>query len=115
LIGGKAVDNRLTCPNLEGDGWQALMTTKQMISPALVLTTVNAPYSKQLDAQALAHCLLDQAAAKAVPGHMSSFFGEVTPALQVEFAHLFNMSNTELAAAAKAFAAYTGESYPLAA
>jgi hypothetical protein len=30
----------------------------------LVLTTVNAPYSKQLGAQELAHCLLDPAAAK---------------------------------------------------
>jgi hypothetical protein len=86
-----------------------------MISPALVLGTVNAPYSKQLDARGLAHCLLDRAAAKAMPGHMSSFFGEVTPALQVEFAHLFNITDAELAAAAKAFAAYSGESYPLAA
>ena len=86
-----------------------------MMSPAIVLTTVNAPYSEQLDAQGLAHCLLDQTAAKAAPGHMSSFFGEVTPALQVEFAHLFNITNAELVAAAKAFATYSGECYPLAA
>jgi hypothetical protein len=86
-----------------------------MMSPALVLTTVNAPYSEQLDAQGLAHCLLDQSAAKAMPGHMSSFFGEVSPALQVYFAHLFNITDAELVAAAKAFAMYTGESYPLAA
>jgi hypothetical protein len=86
-----------------------------MMSPAIVLTTVNAPYSKQLDAEGLAHCLLDQAAAKAFPGHMSSFFGEVNPALQVGFASLFNISEQQLGAAAKAFAAYSGESYPLAA
>jgi hypothetical protein len=86
-----------------------------MKSPALVLATVNAPYSQQLDAQGLVHCLLDQAAAKAVPGHMSSFFGEVEPALQVGFAHLFDITDTELMAAAKAFAMYSGESYPLAA
>jgi hypothetical protein len=86
-----------------------------MKSPALVLATVNAPYSQQLDAQGLVHCLLDQAAAKAVPGHMSSFFGEVEPALQVGFAHLFDITDTELMAAAKAFAKYSGESYPLAA
>jgi hypothetical protein len=86
-----------------------------MKSPALVLATVNAPYSQQLDAQGLVHCLLDQAAAKAVPGHMSSFFGEVEPALQIGFAHLFNITDTELMAAAKAFAKYSGESYPLAA
>jgi hypothetical protein len=86
-----------------------------MMSPALVLTTVNAPYSEQLDAQQLAHCLLDQTAAKAVPGHMSSFFGEVEPALQIDFAHLFNITDAELVTAAKAFAMYSGESYPLAA
>jgi hypothetical protein len=82
---------------------------------AVVLTTVNAPYSKQLDAHALAHCLTDQTAAKAAPGHMSSFFGEVDPKLQLEFAHLFHISDAELAASAKAFAEFTGASYPLAA
>ena len=86
-----------------------------MKSPALVLSTVNAPYSQQLDAQALAHCLLDLAAAKQTPGHVSSFFGEVDPALQLEFAQSFNITKEQLVASAKAFAAYTGESYPLAA
>jgi len=87
-----------------------------MVSPAaLVLATVNAPYSKQLDAQELVHCLLDETAAKAVPGHMSVFFGELKPHLQVEFAHQFNVTEAQLVAAAKAFAAYSGESYPLAA
>jgi hypothetical protein len=81
----------------------------------LVLTTVNAPYSEQLDAQALAHCLIDQRAAKAKPGHMSSFFGEVDPALQVSFAEEFNISHAALVTAAKAFAEHSGESYPLAA
>jgi hypothetical protein len=46
---------------------------------------------------------------------MSSFFGEVDPKLQLEFAHLFGISDAELVASAKAFAGYTGESYPLAA
>ncbi len=86
-----------------------------MKTPALVLMTVNAPYSKKLDAQTLAHCLINEAAAKAFPGHMSSFFGEVQPALQFSFAHLFNITDAQLIAAAKAFAAYSGESYPLAA
>jgi hypothetical protein len=85
------------------------------MNPALVLTTVNAPYSTELDALELAHCLLDPAAAKAVPGHMSTFFGEVKPALQIGFAGMFNISELQLSAAAKAFAAYSGESYPLAA
>jgi len=81
----------------------------------LVLTTVNAPYVRQLDAQELANCLLDQTAAKAVPGHMSSFFGEVDPALQAAFAGQFGISEPHLVAAARAFAAYSGQSYPFAA
>ena len=86
-----------------------------MKDPALVLTTVNAPYSKKLTAPELVHCLLDHAAAKAVPGHMSSFFGEVTPELQLEFADLFGISHAQIAQATKAFSMYSGESYPLAA
>jgi hypothetical protein len=85
-----------------------------MIS-ALVLATVNAPHSKQLSAQDLVDCLLDPTKAKAVPGHMSAFFGEVELHLQVGFAHQFNVTDQELVAAAKAFAAYSGQSYPLAA
>ena len=84
------------------------------MSPALVLTTVNAPHSKQLDAQQLAYCLKNQAAAKAAPGHMSAFFGEVEPALQMDFASQFEITVPQLTAAAKAFAAYSGASYPLA-
>jgi hypothetical protein len=86
-----------------------------MKGPALVLATVNAPYSRKLDAQTLASCLLDHTAAKSVPGHMSAFFGEVKPALQIEFARQFDIDAAELAAAAKDFAAYTGQTYPLAA
>ena len=62
------------------------------MSPAFVLTTVNAPYSKQLSAQQLAYCLLDQTAAKAAPGHMSSFFGEIDPAYQLDFASQFGIT-----------------------
>lgn len=86
-----------------------------MKNPVLVLTTVNAPHSQKLDAPALAHCLIDQAAAKQAPGHVSAFFGEVEPALQLEFAQLFNITEAELVASAKAFAAYTGAAYALAA
>lgn len=83
--------------------------------PASVLTTVNAPYSTQLDAMALAHCLKDPAAAKASPGQMSAFFGEVEPELQKAFASAFEISEEQLVNAAKTFAAFSGESYPLAA
>jgi hypothetical protein len=85
-----------------------------MMSPVLVLTTVNAPFSQKLDATELVHCLLDPAAAKAMPGHMSLFFGEVKPALQIDFAGMFNITESQLSAAAKAFASYSGEGYPLA-
>jgi hypothetical protein len=81
---------------------------------AIVLASVHAPYSKQLDAEALGHCLHDQTAAKHAPGHMSSFLGEVEPALQIEFAHLFNITDETLKASARLFALYSGESYPLA-
>jgi hypothetical protein len=46
---------------------------------------------------------------------MSTFFGEVSPALQSAFASQSGISGPQLVAAAKAFAAYSGESYPLAA
>lgn len=87
----------------------------KMINPALVLTTVNAPYSSYLDAKGLANCLLNEAAAKAMPGHMSSFFGEVKPALQQAFAEAQGISTNQLISAAKAFSDYSGELYPLAA
>lgn len=86
-----------------------------MKSATHLLTTVNAPYSEQLDAATLAHCLTDFGAAKAKPGHMSSFYGEVDPKLQIAFAESFGISYPALVAAAKAFAEYSGESYPLAA
>jgi hypothetical protein len=87
----------------------------KMKDPALVLTTVNAPYSKQLGAQELAFCLQNPAAAKNVPGHMSSFFGEVEPALQQQFADWFGIPRAKLVSTANAFAEFSGESYPLAA
>lgn len=86
-----------------------------MMITSLVLAKINAPHREQLDAETLAHCLLDEAAAKAKPGHLSSFFGEVEPDLQIAFAHLFNITDAQLVSAAKAFAKYSGKSYPLAA
>ena len=84
------------------------------MSPDLVLTTVNAPYRRQLSAQELVGFLLDHSAARTVPGHMSSFFGEVRPELQLEFATMFGISETQLVAAAKSFASCSDETYPLA-
>lgn len=91
------------------------MALKQMNSPILVLATVNAPHSKKLDAQALVDCLLDPISAKAACGPMSSFFGDVKPELQIAFAEMYGITNAQLVAAAKAFAEFSGQSYPLAA
>ena len=85
-----------------------------MKSPLLVLSTVNAPYSKKLDAEGLVQCLLDPAAAKAACGPISSFFGDVKPEQQIAFAKMHGISEAQLVAAAKTFAAYSGQSRPLA-
>lgn len=82
---------------------------------ASILTTINAPYRAKLDAQALAHCLTHPEAAQAAPGHLSAFFGEVSPSLQKIFAREFHISEAMLIAAAKTFGKYSGETYPLAA
>lgn len=82
---------------------------------ASVLTTVNAPYSVQLDDAALAHCLADLDLAKQHPGHVSAFLGEVPLALQVEFAMVHHIPVPDLKTFAAAFSAWSGERYPLAA
>ncbi len=89
--------------------WQGGGT--MMMAVTSVLTTVNAPYSDKLDAVALAHCLQDASAAMSKPGHMSSFFGEVPPEDQKEFAAAFDISASTLSNAAKKFASYSGETY----
>lgn len=93
------------------DAGQALDELSRGPTFALVLATVNAPYREELDAPALADCIIDHDAAKRRPGNMSSFFGEVDPALQAEFAHHFDITNEQLAAAAKNFAAYSRQCY----
>lgn len=79
------------------------------------LTTVNAPYSVQLDGDGLAMCLLDLQVAKSHSGQVSSFLGEVSLHDQVEFAEAFNISLESLKSFAKTFANWSGESYLLAA
>jgi hypothetical protein len=92
----------------------ALVTEMKNVQ-ALVLATINAPYSKKLTAQEVAYYLEHPAEASAAPGPMSSFFGEVAPDLQELFAGGCGISHDQLAAAAKAFSNYSGQSYPLAA
>ena len=80
-----------------------------------VLTTVNAPYRKQLDGEGLAHCLSDVALAKQYSGQVSSFLGEVPIALQMSFAAEFGIALDDLKAFASSFSKWSGESYELAA
>ncbi|MGY8709978.1 hypothetical protein RAD16_29940 [Bradyrhizobium sp. 18BD] len=86
-----------------------------MKSHTLVMATVNAPYSKKLDTHELVLCLLDPSAAEAACGPMSSFFGDVEPELQIAFAEMHGINHDQLVAAAKTFAEFSGQSYPLAA
>ena len=80
-----------------------------------VLTTVNAPYSEQLDGAMLAHCLSDLDLAKAHSGQVSTVLGEVPLAQQAEFAGEFGIELDDLKAFASQFAAWSGETYQLAA
>ncbi len=86
--------------------------SKQLAS---ILTTVNAPYSEKLGGAMLAYCLSDIDAAKQYHGQVSSFLGEVAPMPQVEFAAAYHIPVDDLKAFAGDFAAWSGESYPLAA
>jgi hypothetical protein len=79
------------------------------------LTTVNAPYSEQLTGHELALCLSDLQLAKAHPGQVSSFLGEVPLVDQIEFATAFHVSMDALKSVAHDFAEWSGESYLLAA
>jgi len=74
------------------------------------MTTVSAPYSKKLSAQELVYYLRNPQAAKDLPGHMSSFFGDVKPAFQYEFAAMFGIPSAELVEVARAFSEYSGAS-----
>lgn len=78
-----------------------------------ILTTVNAPYSDQLDGSALAHCLSDLDLAKRHPGQVSSFLGEVSVDQQLAFAAEHHIAFEDLKAFAADFSAWSGESYPL--
>lgn len=80
-----------------------------------VLTTVNAPYSAQLNGAQLAHCLTDLEFAKNYSGQVSAFLGEVPFAHQVGFAEEFGIGLDALKAFASDFAIWSGETYTLAA
>lgn len=88
---------------------------EKTFSPVTILTTVNAPFSDVLDAEQLTACLMNVTAAKLKPGHVSAFFGEVPLVDQVAFAKAKGIPLTLMIEVAKAFSAYSGETYPIAA
>jgi len=82
---------------------------------ASLLTTVNAPYSVQLDGATLALCLKNLDLAKLYSGQVSSFLGELPTSQQTDFAAEFGIGIDDLKAFANDFSRWTGESYQLAA
>jgi hypothetical protein len=86
--------------------------SKHLVS---VLTTVNAPYSDQLNGVDLAHSLSDVELAKQFPGQVSSFLGEVPVEDQMSFAAEFGIPLDDLKTFASNFSMWSGESYKLAA
>jgi hypothetical protein len=91
------------------------LTTAPMNKLATVLTTVNAPHSKKLSASELVACLQNIEAAKKAAGPVSAFLSEVSLPLQEAFAQEHGIAKDDLVAFAKAFAAWSGDDYPLAA
>jgi hypothetical protein len=75
---------------------------------SLVLATVNAPYSKKLDAVALAACLRTPASMRTALGPMSSFFYDVDIDLQRKFALSHGISLNMLSVAAALFGTWSG-------
>lgn len=73
------------------------------------------PSSEQLDGAALAYCLSDIVVAKQRPGQVSTFLREVPLAQQLEFRAARHMPVEGLKAVAAQFAAWSVESYLLAA
>jgi Nucleotidyl transferase AbiEii toxin, Type IV TA system len=80
-----------------------------------VLETINAPHRDYLGAEEIVGCLRDMEKSKIWAGHMSSFFGEVSPELQRSFAIANGIELETLAAAARAFSSWSGQTFVLAA
>jgi hypothetical protein len=77
----------------------------------LVLTTVNAPYKRNITAADLAECLV-AASVEGWPSHVVSFFTEVKAALVLGFAAEHHVPPACLVSAYEAMKNYSGESNP---
>jgi hypothetical protein len=79
---------------------------------ALVLATVNAPCARKLDGVALAAAIRDGVLARLHAGPLSTFFYELSPALQRQFASGHGISDQALATAATTFSEWSGVTWP---
>ena len=77
----------------------------------LVLTTVNAPYKRDISAAALSECLAN-ADLGIWPIHVATFLTDVEPHLVFRFTASHGISKSELAKAYLAMKAQTGERNP---
>ncbi|MCV3765588.1 hypothetical protein [Rhizobium sp. TRM95796] len=77
----------------------------------LILATVNASYSRKLSGEQVASLILDLERMKAMPGHAASFFYEVDPDLQRQFAGEHGISDERLARVAADFDNWTGRTW----
>jgi hypothetical protein len=77
----------------------------------LVLSTVNAPYKRDISVAVLEECIV-KAKMDAWPVHVATFFTDVAPFLIFGFASAHGISKSKLAAAYLAMKAKTGEQNP---
>jgi hypothetical protein len=80
----------------------------------IVLSKINAPHAEMMTAAELCACFFDIQKSKAWAGHVSSFYSEISPDLQVAFAAQNGIDKPALVSAAKEFAAWSGQSYEIA-
>jgi hypothetical protein len=83
-------------------------TGKAPMVDKLVLSTVNAPYKRDISAAALSECLAN-AELGIWPVHVATFFTDVNPDLVFRFAASHGISNSDLAKAYLAMKTETGE------
>jgi hypothetical protein len=77
----------------------------------LVLSTVNAPYRRDINAAKLVNCIRN-AELNEWPAHIAAFFTDVSPDLVLGFARVHGISEPSLWAAYLAVRSQTGERNP---
>ena len=81
----------------------------------IALSKINAPFRSQLSAGDVTACILSAEQSKTRPGHMASFFGELSPEIQFGFATAMGIDREALLSAARAFSKWSGERFEIAA